>query len=66
VGTKTMPHLYECGICDGYHPWTWNGDCRDDANRFGAPEDYEDARGMERGTAVVVGMSERVAADEEG
>ena len=26
--------FYECGICDSIHPWDWNGDCRDDANRL--------------------------------
>lgn len=26
--------FYECGICDGIHPWGFNGDCRDDANRL--------------------------------
>jgi hypothetical protein len=31
----SMPKkFYECGICDCLHPWDWNGDCRDDANRF--------------------------------
>ena len=25
---------YECGICDCYHPWEWDGDCREDANRL--------------------------------
>jgi hypothetical protein len=25
--------LYECGICSCYHPWNWDADCRDDANR---------------------------------
>lgn len=26
--------FYECGICGDYHPWKWNGDCRDDDNRY--------------------------------
>lgn len=26
--------VYECGICDCYHPWEWNGDCREDAARL--------------------------------
>lgn len=25
---------YECGICGCYHPADWDGDCRDDSNRF--------------------------------
>ena len=28
------PEFYECGICGHMHPINWNGDCRDDANRF--------------------------------
>lgn len=30
----------QCGCCTGYHLKTFNGDCRDDANRFGSPEEY--------------------------
>jgi hypothetical protein len=29
-----MNKFYECGICDHYHPIDWDGDCRDDDNRF--------------------------------
>lgn len=32
------PTFYECGICGSYHPATWDGDCRDDANRFALGE----------------------------
>ena len=28
------PRYYECGICNCYHPADWDGDCRDDSNRF--------------------------------
>ncbi|WP_200338661.1 hypothetical protein [Rhodovibrio sodomensis] len=28
------PTYYECGICEAFHPADWNGDCRDDNNRF--------------------------------
>ncbi len=28
------PQFYECGICDHLHPKVWDGDCRDDRNRF--------------------------------
>lgn len=32
---KFIPRYYQCGICNHYHPAAeWNGDCRDDANRF--------------------------------
>jgi hypothetical protein len=30
------PEFYDCGICGCYHPVNWDGDCRDDANRFSA------------------------------
>jgi hypothetical protein len=36
--------LYACGQCGGYHPWTWYGDCREDANRYGGPEEYAEAK----------------------
>jgi hypothetical protein len=29
-----MTKFYECDICGHIHHWDWNGDCRDDANRF--------------------------------
>ena len=29
-----IPVYYECGICECIHPWDWDGDCREDANRF--------------------------------
>lgn len=29
-----LPEFYACGICDHCHPIDWDGDCRDDANRF--------------------------------
>lgn len=29
-----LPKFYECGICGHCHPIEWNGDCREDANRF--------------------------------
>lgn len=28
------PEFYDCGICGHYHPAEWDGDCRDDKNRF--------------------------------
>lgn len=31
---NTPRKYYECGICDCIHPWNWDGDCRDDANRL--------------------------------
>jgi hypothetical protein len=29
-----LPVYYLCGICGAHHPWRWNGDCRDNTNRF--------------------------------
>lgn len=39
--------LYECGICDAFHPWDWDGDCRDNANRIYDPADTDDIRSWE-------------------
>ena len=51
----TKQVFYECGICDCIHPWLWNGDCRDDANRLSLDDVPFDAE--------VRSMDERVAAD---
>ena len=32
-------YLVECGCCGSYHLDWFSGDCRDDSNRFGPPED---------------------------
>ena len=55
--------LYECGICDCYHPWSWDGDCRDDANRFGSPEEYAQKMGVSIYKVEVRSMDDRVATD---
>lgn len=34
--------LVGCPICEHYHPTDFNGDCRDDGNRFPMPNDPED------------------------
>ncbi len=61
------PHiLYECGICDCYHPWEFCGDCRDDSNRFGSPEEYAEKLGVTPYDIEVRSMDERVQADLEG
>jgi hypothetical protein len=31
---EPRPKYYDCGICGQIHPWNFDGDCRDDANRF--------------------------------
>ncbi len=41
-----MTILYECEICYCIHPWDWNGDCRDDANRYNGIEDFEERTGI--------------------
>lgn len=48
--------FYECGICGSNHPWDWNGDCRDDANRI-ADVPYD---------AELYTWEDRVEADERG
>jgi hypothetical protein len=60
-----MAVLYECGICGSYHPWKFTGDCRDDANRYGAPEDYAQRHHIAIARVTVRSMDERVTADEE-
>ncbi len=41
----TMPKYYECTICGHFHPLEWNGDCRDDVNRF-TEEQLEEKHGQ--------------------
>ena len=53
---------YECSICDHLHPWEFNGDCRDDSNRFcddEVPHDSDIRTMAERLRAE----AERLAAD---
>lgn len=51
-----MPRkFYECGICSCIHPWDWNGDCRDDANRFSLDDLARDDE--------LLSMDDRVQAD---
>ena len=59
-----MEHaIYECGICSCFHPWNWNGDCRNDANRYGSPEDYMERFHVSEKDIEVFSMDERVEAD---
>lgn len=58
-----MAMLYECGICDLLHPWEFNGDCRDDANRYSDAEDYAARNNLDIECVEVRTMDERVAAD---
>lgn len=67
---RATPHgdhhvLYECGICDELHPWDFDGDCRDDANRFGNEDDYAHARNVPVQDVEVREWSDRQCADAE-
>lgn len=55
--------LYECGICDHLHPWSWDGDCRDDANRYGTAEEFAERHSVPVDTILVLDMCARFAAD---
>ena len=55
--------LYECGICDHYHPWDFSGDCREDDNRFSSVEDYATKAGVDLWDIEIKTMGERVDAD---
>jgi len=58
-----MKRMYECGICECYHPWEFDGDCRDDANRFGDPEVYAEKLGINQDNIEVLSMQDRLDAD---
>jgi hypothetical protein len=56
-----LPHvLYECGICDSLHPWAWNGDCREDANRYAGVGDYAEKHKIDMFAVTVVSWEERI------
>lgn len=57
--------IYECGICSCYHPWDFNGDCRNDPNRYNSPEEYAEKHGL-KGELIdleVRDMDDRIEAD---
>lgn len=58
-----MAMLYDCTICNSLHPWEFNGDCRDDANRYSDAEDYAERNKIEIECIEVRTMDERIAAD---
>lgn len=58
--------IYECGICSCYHPWEFDGDCRDDSNRFASPEDYIEKIGVDANILTIRSMDDRIAADLNG
>ena len=38
--------IYKCS-CGAYHPWAFDGDCRDDDNRYSSPEEYAEENGLD-------------------
>lgn len=58
--------LYECGICDSLHPWDWDGDCRDDENRFPDAQDYAAFVGVTELEIEVRTWQDRLDADANG
>jgi len=55
--------LYECGICGCLHPWEFDGDCRDDANRYGDSLDYAARHGVSDYDIDVLAWDERRKVD---
>jgi hypothetical protein len=55
--------LYECGICECLHRWTFRGDCREDAQRFTDPEDYR-VRAHDPEEPEIRSWDDRLAEDE--
>ena len=55
--------LYDCEICGSMHPWNWDGDCRDDENRYDGEEDYAERNGVSVNDVDVRSMENRVDAD---
>ena len=39
--------IYECSSCGAYHPWSFDGDCQDDNNKYGGPQDYAERNDLE-------------------
>jgi epoxyqueuosine reductase QueG len=59
-----MKHLiYECGICGSWHPWDWDGDCREDANRYANYEDYAERNTISEDDVEERTWEERCEAD---
>jgi hypothetical protein len=55
---KIMWYFYECGICDQLHPSKFEGDCRDDHNRFDL-EQLEAKYGFENVTVVPMAEADK-------
>jgi len=66
-GAGPIAHIiYECGQCGSYHPWEWDGDCRDDGVRYSGPDEYAEKHGIDESGIEVRSMDERVEADSRG
>ena len=48
--------IYECGICGSYHAASWEGDCRENENRFADPEDFAKRRSLHLSAVEIVDM----------
>lgn len=59
-----MKILYECGICDCLHPWDFQGDCRDNNNRYADAEDYAERHNISEYDIDVLEWEERLEADQ--
>lgn len=70
IGTTLMVRrslvLYECGICGSYHRWSFDGDCREDAERINSPEEFAAQIGVPSIMVEVRSMEDRVATDKGG
>jgi hypothetical protein len=38
--------IYKCS-CGNYHPWSFDGDCREDDNRYSSPEEYAEENNLD-------------------
>lgn len=63
MATEKEIVIYECGICSCYHPWEFDGDCRDDANRINDADEYAASKGIKGHELVVRSWEDRQAAD---
>lgn len=44
MATRTV--IYKCS-CGAYHAWAFDGDCRDDDNRYSSPEQYAEENSLD-------------------
>ncbi len=55
--------LYECGICSSLHRWEFDGDCREDSERFGDSSDYAKLYSIPDQNVSVLSWEDRENAD---